>query len=230
VEKRRENGRIISKTITFLLKSIALMVLAVSLVLFVGGRFELASATQPNAEFEIQQLASCYALGTDAIGRGNLLEGKNIYQKCFTQDAVLTAIFPDGASETRYGTNSWADFVYSVFQGNGYQLTQHLMGTINISVQGNQATMTSYLHATHKRSETSIDVANGTYEDQIVRKNGQWQIRNRTLKLIDFLNLSSPTTSSSSSNARTTNSSTDNSEITTSLPTFVRPNIPHLKH
>jgi SnoaL-like domain len=218
VEKRRENGRIVAKAISFLLNRITLVVIAVTLVLFVGGRFELASATQPNEELEIQQLTSCYALGTDAIGRGNLLEGKNIYRDCFTQDAVLTAIFPDGASETRYGTDSWADFVYSVFQGNGYQATQHLMGTINISVENNKATMTSYLHATHKRSETSIDVANGTYEDKVVKNNGRWKIRNRTLKLIDFLNLSSPTTNSSSANSRTTSSST----------TSVTPNIPHL--
>jgi SnoaL-like domain len=219
VEKRRENGRIVSKAISFVLSRITLIAIAVSLVLFIGGKFELASAAQPNAELEIQKLTSCYALGTDAIGRGNLLEGKNIYRDCFTQDAVVTAIFPDGASETRYGTDSWADFVYSVFQGNGYQATQHLMGTINISVQNNQATMTSYLHATHKRSENSIDVANGTYEDQVVNTNGRWKIRNRTLKLIDFLNLSSPTTDSSAANSRTTNSST----------TFVRPNIPRLK-
>ena len=219
MEKRRENRGIVSKAISFLLNRITLIVLAVTIVLFVGGRFELASAAQPNAELEIQKLTSCYALGTDAIGRGNLLEGKKIYRDCFTQDSVLTAIFPDGASETRYGTDSWADFVYSVFQGNGYTATQHLMGTINISVQNNQATMTSYLHATHKRSETSIDVANGTYEDQVVNRNGRWKIRNRTLKLIDFLNLSSPTTASSSTNARSTNSSA----------TFVRPNIPRLK-
>ncbi|MEH1919478.1 nuclear transport factor 2 family protein [Nostoc sp.] len=219
MEKRRENGGIVSKAISFLLNRITLIVLAVALVLFVGGKFELASASQPNAELEIQKLTSCYSLGTDAIGRGNLQEGKNIYRDCFTQDAVLTAIFPDGATQTSYGTDSWADFVYSVFQGNGYTATQHLMGTINISVENNKATMTSYLHATHKRSETSIDVANGTYEDQVVNRNGRWKIRNRTLKLIDFLNLSSPTTASSSTNARSTNSSA----------TFVRPNIPRLK-
>nr|WP_175586538.1 nuclear transport factor 2 family protein [Nostoc sp. UIC 10630] len=186
---------------------ITLIVLAVILVLFIGGRFELASATQPNAELEIQKLTSCYALGTDAIGRGNLLEGKNIYRDCFTQDSVLTAIFPDGTTQTNYGTDAWADFVYSVFQGNGYTATQHLMGTINISIENNKAMMTSYLHATHKRSETSIDVANGTYEDQVVNINGRWKIRKRTLKLIDFLNLSSPTVDSSNANARSSNSS-----------------------
>ncbi|MFN6560684.1 MAG: nuclear transport factor 2 family protein [Nostoc sp. ChiSLP01] len=221
MEKRRENGRIITKAISFLLNRITLLVLAATLVLFVGGRFEIASAAQPNAELEIQKLASCYALGTDAIGRGNVLQGKNIYRDCFTQDAVLTAVFPDGASETRIGTDAWADFVNSVFQANGYLATQHLMGSINISFQNNKATMTSYLHATHKRSETSIDVANGTYEDEVVNRNGRWKIRNRTLKLIDFLNLSSPTTDSSAANARTTNSST--------TTTSVVPNIPRLK-
>lgn len=220
MEKRRENGRIVSKAISFVLNRITLIVLAVTLVLFIGGRFEIASATQPNAELEIQKLTSCYSLGTDAIGRGNLLEGKNIYRNCFTQDAVLTAIFPDGTTQTNYGTDSWADFVYSVFQGNGYTATQHLMGTINISIENNQAVMTSYLHATHKRSETSIDVANGTYEDQVVNINGRWKIRKRTLKLIDFLNLSSPTVDSSNANARSSNSSTN----------FVKPKMSGFNH
>ncbi|RCJ27047.1 hypothetical protein A6770_02475 [Nostoc minutum NIES-26] len=204
MEKRKENRRIISKIISFLSNRITLILLAATLVLF-GGRFELAraiqpsfeaaSVTQPNAELEIQKLTNCYALGTDAIGSGNLQEGKKIYRDCFTQDAQITAIFPDGASETRFGTDAWADFVYSVFQGNGYQATQHLMGTINVSVRSDRAKMSSYLHATHKRSDTSIDVANGTYEDDVVlNRNGRWKISNRTLKLIDFLNLSSPTT------------------------------------
>ncbi len=219
MEKRKENGRIVSKAISFVSHRITLIVLAVTLVLLLGGRFELASAAQPNAELEIQKLTACYALGTDAIGEGNLAGGKEIYRDCFTQDVVITAIFPDGASVTRIGTDGWADFVYSVFQGNGYQATQHLIGTINISVENNQATMTSYLHATHKRSETSIDVANGTYQDEVVNINGRWKIRRRTLKLIDFLNLSSPTANSSITNSRTTNSST----------TLVRPNIPRLK-
>ncbi|MDZ8187849.1 MAG: nuclear transport factor 2 family protein [Nostoc sp. ChiSLP02] len=230
MEKRRENGRIVSKTISFLLNRISLIVLAVTLVLFIGGGFQIASAAEPYAELEIQKLTNCYALGTDAIGRGNILEGKKIYRDCFTEDAVVTAVFPDGASETRIGTDAWADFVSSVFQGNGYQATQHLMGTINISVKNNKATMTSYLHATHKRSETSIDVANGTYEDEVVNKNGRWKIRNRTLKLIDFLNLSSPMADSSATNTATTNSSAANARTTGSSPNFVKPNIPRLKH
>jgi hypothetical protein len=57
--------------------------------------------------------------------------------------------------------------------------------------------LTSYLQATHKISDTSIDVANGTYEDELIKQNGRWKIRRRTLKLITFLNLSSPPSASS---------------------------------
>ncbi len=163
-----------------------------TLIVLLGGVFNTAPAAQPNATEEIQNLTVCYALGTDAIGRGNIQQGKDIYRDCFTENAEIIAIFPNGNSETRVGTDAWADFVYSVFQGNGYTATQHLIGTVNIQVQGNNATMSSYLHATHKRSETSIDVANGTYEDEVVRENGRWKISRRTLKLITFLNLASP--------------------------------------
>jgi hypothetical protein len=170
-----------------------LIAVIATVIVLVGGTIELAAASQPNAQSEIEKLTVCYALGTDAIGRGDIIEGKNIYQDCFTPDATITAIFPDGVTtETRIGTNSWADFVAAVFQGNGYVATQHLIGTVNIAVKGNTATMSSYLHATHKRSDTSIDVANGTYEDEVVNQNGRWKIRRRTLKLITFLNLSSP--------------------------------------
>ncbi len=194
MEIRRENRRTFSKFISLLLHRVTLIALAITFVLLIGGRFEPANATQPNAQLELQKLTTCYALGTDAIGSGNVLEGKNIYRDCFTQNAVITAVFPDGVSQTLIGTDAWADFVASVFQNNGYQATQHLIGTINISVQGNEGNMSSYLHATHKRSDTSIDIANGTYEDEVVKVNGHWKIKSRTLKLITFLNLTSPPT------------------------------------
>ncbi|BAZ37857.1 hypothetical protein NIES4101_37830 [Calothrix sp. NIES-4101] len=192
MEKRKNQRLAISNFIPRLPGITALIAAVVALFVLLGGTFESALASQPNAESEIEQLTVCYALGTDAIGKGDVQAGKNIYRDCFTEDATITAIFPDGGQATYTGTNAWGDFVASVFRGNGYVATQHLIGTINIAVQGNNAKMTSYLHATHKRSETSIDVANGTYEDEVVKQNGRWKIRRRTLKLITFLNLSSP--------------------------------------
>ncbi len=197
MEKAREHRRTFAKISSIVGNRFTLITLVITFMLLIAGRFEPANASQPNAELEIQKLTTCYALGTDAIGSGNVVEGKNIYRDCFTENAIITAIFPDGASETVTGTDAWADFVASVFQNNGYLATQHLIGTINISVAGNEAKMSSYLHATHKRSETSIDVANGTYEDEVVQVNGRWKIQRRTLKLLTFLNLSSPPTTTS---------------------------------
>ncbi len=198
MERRKHSRRIASRLIPRLSRFTALIAFLATLLVLLGGFFQFTLASddqQPNAELNIQQLTSCYALGTDAIGIGDIQGGKKIYQNCFTPDATITAIFPDGTTVIRNGPNSWADYVASVFQGNRYVATQHLMGTINTIVTGNTATMTSYLLATHKRSDTSIDVANGTYTDQVINQNGSWKIYNRTLKLITFLNLASPPSS-----------------------------------
>ena len=151
-------------------------------------------------EAEIAKLTVCYSLGTDAIGRGNLPEGKAIYKPCFTHNAVFSVYYPDTPlsgppAYSTSGTSSWGDYVLDAFTANGYTATQHLMGSINIHVDddGDHGTMTSYLHATHVLSDGTIDVANGTYEDEVVRRNGVWKIKTRTLKLIDFLNLGTPT-------------------------------------
>jgi hypothetical protein len=164
-----------------------------------GTGFVDATASEGNgaAEAQIAKLTSCYAYGTDAIGRGDLQQGKNIYAPCFTADAELKVYFPGTPfngppSFSTVGTESWANFVASVFATNGYTATQHMMGTIDVNVQGATATMTSYLHATHTLSDGTIDVANGTYEDEVVRQNGTWKIKRRTLKLITFLNLGTP--------------------------------------
>jgi SnoaL-like domain len=149
-------------------------------------------------EAQIAKLTSCYAYGTDAIGRGDLQRGKDIYEPCFAADAELEVYFPGTPlngppSFETVGTESWADFVSSVFTANGYTSTQHMMATIDVNVtDGAHATMTSYLHATHVLPDGTIDVANGTYEDEVVRQNGTWKIKRRTLKLITFLNLGTP--------------------------------------
>ena len=150
-------------------------------------------------EAAIEQLTLDYAFGTDAIGRGDMQKGKALYHNCFTADAVISVFFPRPSNDfsgtpdaVKTGPDEWAELVASVFEGK-YSATQHLIGNIAVQVRGNTATMTSYLHATHKRTDTCIDVANGTYEDEVVSSDGQWRIRRRTLKLITFLTLAAPT-------------------------------------
>jgi SnoaL-like protein len=170
------------------------------IVLIAGVTPSRAASAQPNDRIEIEQLANCYAHGTDAIGRDDLQKGKEIYAGCFTSDAVISVYFPasnlagnQDPDVSLVGTEAWADFVNSVFRNNGYIATQHHMGTIDISVRGAAAAMSSYLHATHVvKHDGTIDVANGTYFDTVVKTKDGWRISRRTLRLINFLRLSSP--------------------------------------
>ena len=154
-----------------------------------------ADTTLLQDEANIRQLTICYALGTDAIGAGDVDTGKALYRDCFTEDASIAAFFPDGQGADRTGPDAWADFVHATFRQNQYTATQHLIGTITISIDpttGTTATMTSYLHATHLLPNGSINVANGSYEDEAVKTAAGWRIRKRTLRLMTFLNLASP--------------------------------------
>lgn len=160
----------------------------------------MSAESQRIEEAKIHRLAIGYALGTDEIGNSKLAQGKEIYATCFTHDAEVTVYFPGTdpngpPSSSTIGPNAWADFVNSVFRQNGYVATQHLIGSIQVTLNGETATMSSYLHATHVLPNGSIDVANGTYYDTVVKTNDGWRISKRTLRLITFLNLASPSTS-----------------------------------
>ena len=173
-------------SIPFLLNctTLILIAIAVTLVMVFGGRFQLASAAHPKDELEIQKLTVCYALGIDAIGGGNLQEGKNILLDCFTQEAEVTMNSATGVLAQRTGSDAWADYAYSVYRERGYQATQHLIGSINVSVlNAKQATMSSYFLATAK-SETSVNVSNGTYYHEVVKEHGRWKIRRLTLNAL----------------------------------------------
>lgn len=147
---------------------------------------------------EIADLANCYAAGTDAIGAGDLALGKQIYAGCFTPDAKIEASFPGNdpngpADLIAYGGAAWGDIVEGVFDSSGYVATQHVMSNIRIDLDGNSASMISYLHATHVLDPAgSIEVANGHYVDQIVHTSQGWRIAARRLYLINFVRLDSP--------------------------------------
>ena len=165
-----------------------------------------AEGTQPDQlkeltdRQEIEDLTYCYAAGTDAIGRGDVQAGKAIYNTCFTQNAVIGASYPGSDPNAppdlvANGPNAWANVVRDVFQDAGYVATQHLISNVRIKINGNgnTATMTSHLNATHVFDpNTSIAVANGTYEDVVTRTPAGWRIKQRTLRLISFVPLESP--------------------------------------
>ncbi len=171
-------------------KSSIMLIALITAIVLSGPRGVAAEpASRLQDEADIRKLTICYAHGTDAIGRGDVAAGRAIYQPCFTQDATFSVVFPNGQEEKRTGSDAWADFVATVFQGAGYTNTQHLIGTISIEAQDKSATMSTYLHATHVLPNGSMDIANGTYEDSVVQTAEGWRIQSRRLTLITFLNL-----------------------------------------
>ena len=177
-------------------RKIVLITLTTAIVLnwALGSSVAAEQTSRLQDEVDIRNLTICYAHGTDAIGWGDVAAGRAIYQPCFTKDATFSVVFPNGQQEKRTGSDAWSDFVASVFQGAGYTSTQHLIGTISIEVQDKSATMSTYLHATHVLPNGSIDIANGTYEDTVVKTEEGWRIQSRKLTLLTFLNLA-PTAS-----------------------------------
>jgi hypothetical protein len=162
----------------------------------------------------VAELMYCYARGTDEIGDATtnpdpLAAGLAVYHDCFAPDAEFRAWFPqqpfdsqtfpnpdahpDTAPAPFLGPAAWAGFVNSVFRGNGYTFTQHMITNVDVQLQGNRALLTAYLNATHVISGEAIGgpsrcvaVANGTYSMQAVKRRGRWVATSLDLTLITF--------------------------------------------
>lgn len=136
-----------------------------------------------SAQDQVEDLAVCYAMGTDAIGRAvnalgdqaldsrlnlsdpDFAEGLAHYRRCFDASFSFTLAFegvdaltvPDPDTRTRNtdAALEWANFVNNAFRGPGYRNTQHHMGSVYSEVHGGRAKMRSYLIATHAFGESS---------------------------------------------------------------------------
>ena len=162
----------------------------------------------------IAELIYCYARGTDAIGDSTtnadpLATGAAIYRGCFTPNAMFRAwfpqqkfdrqafpnpdAFPESAPAPFLGPYAWAVFVNSVFRGNGYTFTQHILSNVNVTVNGDTGRLTAYLNASHVISGTAVGgpsrcvaVANGTYSGYARKIRGKWLLTRLDLTLITF--------------------------------------------
>jgi hypothetical protein len=163
-----------------------------SCVVFIGTQADAGDrkdsgkhAPGASAQDQVEDLAVCYAMGTDAIGRAvnaigeqpldstlnladpDFAEGLAHYRRCFDASFSFTLAFddvdaltvPDPDTRTRNtdAALEWANFVNNAFRGSGYRNTQHHMGSIYSEVHGSAAKMQSYLIATHAYGPTSVN-------------------------------------------------------------------------
>lgn len=120
---------------------------------------------------EIQQVINLYASAIDKR-QWSALEG------VFTDDAVANFI-GIGVFE---GRQAISDLIASVLVQ--CSVTQHLLGNINIEINGDQATAACYLSALHvglgDYAAETLTVW-GEYSDEFVRTANGWRIAHRTL-------------------------------------------------
>ncbi|MDH3509789.1 MAG: nuclear transport factor 2 family protein [Gammaproteobacteria bacterium] len=182
---------------------------------------ENRDSSELSAQEQVEDLVVCYALGTDALGRAldaiggqppnstvnlqdaNFAEGLALYRKCFAKDfsflleidGIAALTVPDPATRTKDtdAALEWANFVNNSFRDAGYKNTQHQMGSITSSVDGNSGKVLSYLTSTHVYSDsaplTGALLVGGTYHDDVIREQGQWFIKTRRLNITSSLQI-----------------------------------------
>lgn len=147
-------------------------------------RLETAAAKQ-----EIVELRSLYARATDLLGTGDtsaLAEGRAIYHRIFTTDAVIAATGVD----TVKGPDAWVEVVVDALAD--YQDTQHLIGSNLVTIDAlpgagkpGAAHMMSYLQAWHAKANDDLWLFIGTYDDELVHSEAHgWQIAKMTLSQV----------------------------------------------
>ena len=148
-----------------------------------------------NARQDIEYLRRLYAKATDMIGTNTdaaVAEGRAIYHRIFTEDAMFRAGASDGEGLETQGPDSWADVVIEALAK--YSSTQHLIGTQLVEIERihtdrrgavmrGQARMESYLQAWHEnKPDGTVWIFLGTYHDKVRFEFGiGWQIYEMTL-------------------------------------------------
>ena len=139
------------------------------------------------AKQEIAELRRLYARATDLIGMvtdESIAEGRTIYHRIFTPDAVIGATGIDPS----VGPDAWVDVVVSWLKD--YESTQHLIGTQLVDIaslpddegEGGKASMLSYVQAWHSTAD-EVWLFLGTYRDKLsYSKEAGWQISEMMLE------------------------------------------------
>ncbi len=128
----------------------------------------------PNDYREIEAVLIRYASALDSKQYQRLSE-------VFTREATANYI---GLTECK-GLDSIIELVSSVLDQCGH--TQHLLGNIQVDIQGDRATASCYLQAIHVGLGDYSDQVYtvwGEYRDQLVKTEAGWRISYRELTML----------------------------------------------
>jgi hypothetical protein len=101
----------------------------------------------------------------------------DLLDSCFLPDAPVAyeslQAFPDGYAGLRRSTIRTLGLLRS---------TQHLLGNLHVSLDGDRASAISYVQATHVGPDGRAWVTGGRYDDELVRTESGWRIAARTFR------------------------------------------------
>jgi SnoaL-like domain len=122
-------------------------------------------------ESELRGLAATYMRGLDRLDAA-------LVRSVFAQDATTHyGAFRGGADEM-------PDMAMTAL--SAYRTTQHLLGQINLEIDGDTATGEVYFQAFHQHATEDFDrFICGRYIDRYARRNGTWLITHRT-EVVDW--------------------------------------------
>ena len=132
--------------------------------------------TAPSDLLEIQQVLYAYARAIDAKDWKSL-------ERVFTPDARIHYAMERGAELTFRELGPWLARSMAIFKA-----TQHVISNPQVEVQGDAATSTAYLVATHVQvrqdGTENLATEGGRYTDTLVRSPEGWRIATRRLERI----------------------------------------------
>jgi len=138
-----------------------------------------------------QVLWSCYAVGADFVGVGEVQRAKDVLGKCFTDDMQFEAIMPPAYTNLNFRTSGGAEgFVNSanqLYRSLGLTRTQHLISNIRVEKTGpDSAVVYSSALATHVYPNEHVFNATVKVEDQFKRIRGVWKFARKTMTVISL--------------------------------------------
>jgi SnoaL-like domain len=140
---------------------------------------------------EIQKIAIYYARGVDTLGNEkDVAKALEYLRRGFTDDCVFNYFWPDGSIFGNInGLQAFVDFAFGFMKEKQYRNTQHLVSNFLTQDAGvGCARMESDVVARHIKADNSQDIAVAHYDDEIVKRDGQWKCRSRKCVQLSFDN------------------------------------------
>jgi hypothetical protein len=152
----------------------------------------------------VRNKVTCYPFGLDKIGRGDEAGGGAIWRDCFTPDFQFSVNIGRGDPIVCPGANcpfptdmpaieKRVAFAKNAFNAGGFVKTSHHLTNVTISFpQEGEAVVNAYVQAWHWKRDNTVVVAPGTWDAELVLRDGKWLISKENLAIVGAAVIPSP--------------------------------------